>query len=94
MTGRIYYTPEALQQLHDLDEWITEKVSADAARRLVLGIMAHCDGILVFPCAGRGRDDVRARMRTTVYRGHSVWRLTSRRPGVPGRELSSRVPGA
>jgi len=34
MTGRIHYTPEAEQQLDDLDEWITKKASADIARRL------------------------------------------------------------
>jgi hypothetical protein len=32
MTGRIYYTPEAAQQLDDLDEWITAKrVGSDRA---------------------------------------------------------------
>jgi toxin ParE1/3/4 len=68
MTGRIHYTPEAEQQLHDLDEWITKVASADTARRFVKAVMDHIDGILVFPSAGRGRDDVRAGMRTTTYR--------------------------
>ena len=27
MTGRTNYTPEAEQQLHALDDWITEEVS-------------------------------------------------------------------
>ncbi len=64
MTGRINFTPEARQQLHHLDEWITEKASADTARRFVAAILDHIDGILVFPLAGRARDDVRAGMRT------------------------------
>lgn len=72
MTGRIHYTPEAEQQLNQLDEWITEKASADTARRFVLAIMAHCEGILTFPHAGRGRDDVRPGMRTTTYKKRTL----------------------
>jgi toxin ParE1/3/4 len=68
VTGRIRYTPEAEQQLHELDEWITRAASADTARRFVTAVMDHIDGILVFPFAGRGRDDVRPGMRTTIYR--------------------------
>lgn len=41
MTGRINFTPEARQQLHHLDEWITEKASADTARRFVAAILDH-----------------------------------------------------
>lgn len=44
MTGRINFTPEARQQLHHLDEWITEKASADTARRFVAAILAHIHG--------------------------------------------------
>jgi len=67
MTGRINFTPDARQQLHHLDEWITEKASADTARRFVAEILDHIDGILVFPLAGRVHDDVRAGMRTITF---------------------------
>lgn len=63
MTGRIHYTPEAERQLDDLDEWITKKASADTARRVIKAVMDQVDGILAFPFAGRGRDDVRPGMR-------------------------------
>jgi plasmid stabilization system protein ParE len=72
MTGRIHYTPEAEQQLNDLDEWITAKASADTAQRFVRAIIEHIDGILVFPLAGRGRDDVRPGMRTTTFRKRTL----------------------
>jgi plasmid stabilization system protein ParE len=72
MTGRIHYTPEAEQQLDDLDEWITEKASSDTARRFVRAIIEHLDGILVFPLAGQGRDDVRPGMRTTTFRRRTL----------------------
>jgi plasmid stabilization system protein ParE len=47
MTGRINYTPEAQQQLHALDDWITEKASPDVAQRFVSAILDFVDGILV-----------------------------------------------
>ncbi len=72
MTGRIYYTPEAVQQLDDLDEWITARGSAQTARDFVSALLDHIDGILMFPKAGRARDDVRPRMRTTVFRRRTL----------------------
>lgn len=36
MTGRINYTPEALQHLDHLDDWIAEKATADTARRFLV----------------------------------------------------------
>ena len=53
MTGRINYTPEAEQQLTELDDWITRAASAEIARRFVSAILDHIDGILVFPLAGK-----------------------------------------
>lgn len=72
VTGRVRYTPEATQQLDDLDEWITKNGSADVARSFVLAIMDHCESILTFPRAGRVRDDVRPGMRTTTYRKRTM----------------------
>jgi toxin ParE1/3/4 len=72
MTGKINFTPEARQQLHHLDEWITEKASAATARRFVSAILDHIDGILVFPLAGRARDDVRPGMRATAFRKRTL----------------------
>jgi len=72
MTGRIHYTPEARQQLHHIDEWITAKASAETARRFVSAILDHIDGILVFPLAGTARDDVRPSLRTTTFRKRTL----------------------
>ncbi len=68
MTGRINYTPEADKQLNELDDWITKAASAEIARRFVSAILDHIDGILVFPRAGRARDDVRPGMRTSTFK--------------------------
>jgi toxin ParE1/3/4 len=72
VTGRINYTPEAQQQLNQLDDWITQATSAEIARRFVSAILDHIDGILIFPLAGRPRDDVRAGMRTTTFRKRTL----------------------
>jgi len=72
MTGRIHYTPEAEQQLTDLGEWITQKASADTAARFVRAIFDHIDTILMFPLAGRGRDDVRPGIRTTTFKKRTL----------------------
>ncbi len=68
MTGRINYTPEAQQQLNELDAWITKSASAEIARHFVSMILDHIDSILVFPLAGQARDDVRPGMRTSTFK--------------------------
>ena len=72
MTGRINYTSEAQQQLNALDDWITEKASPDVAQRFVSAILDCVDGVLVFPRAGRARDDVRPGMRTTTFKKRTL----------------------
>ncbi len=72
MTGRINYTPEAEQQLNELDDWVTRTASGEIARRCVSAILDHIDGILVFPLAGRARDDVRPGMRTSTYQRRTL----------------------
>ena len=72
MTGRITYTPEPQQQLNELDDWITKSASAEIARRFVSAILDHIDGILVFPLAGRARDDVRPGMRTSTFKKRTL----------------------
>src|SRR5688572_11675467 len=72
MTGRINLTPEAERQLNEIDDWIAKTATADIARRFVSAILEHIDGILLFPLAGRSRDDVRPGMRTTTYRKRTL----------------------
>lgn len=67
MTGRIHYTPEAERQLNEIDDWIATNATADLARRFVSAILEHIDGVLLFPLAGKNRDDVRPGVRTTTY---------------------------
>ena len=66
MTGRINYTPEAEQQLNELDDWITGAASGEISRRVVSAILDHIDSLLAFPLAGKARDDVRPGLRTST----------------------------
>lgn len=72
MTGRINFTPEAEQQLNELDDWIAAAASADIARSFVSAVLEHIDGILLFPLAGRAHDDVRPGMRSTTFRKRTL----------------------
>lgn len=72
LTGRINLTPEAERQLNEIDDWIAKNATADTARRFVSAILEHSEGILVFPLAGRARDDVRPGMRTTTYKKRTL----------------------
>jgi len=43
MTGRIHYTPEAEQQLNEIDDWIAANATADIARRFISAILERID---------------------------------------------------
>lgn len=72
MTGRVVYTPEAEQQLDHLDDWISDKASPETAHEFVRAVMDHCEGILLFPLAGRDRGDIRPGMRTTTFKKRTL----------------------
>lgn len=84
MTGRVYLTPEAERQLHQIDDWIAEHATADLARDFVSAILGHIEGIVAFPFAGRARDDIRPGMRTTTFRKRTlvVYEIAQSSPGL------------
>jgi plasmid stabilization system protein ParE len=91
MTGRTNCTPQAEQQLDEVDDWITKAASAEIAQQFVSASLDHSYGILVFPLAGRACDEVRPRMRGPGRSGGGLmtrscvpnaWREDQRRPSV------------
>lgn len=72
MTGRIQYAPEAERHLNEIDDWIAMNATADIARRFISAILEHIDGILLFPFAGKSRDDIRPGIRTTTFRKRTL----------------------
>jgi plasmid stabilization system protein ParE len=72
MTGRVNFTPEAERHLNEIDDWIAAAASPDVARDFVTAVLRHVDHILLYPHAGRPRDDVRPGMRTTTFAKRTV----------------------
>ena len=64
--------PRSKQQLNALDDWITNAASAEISQRFISAIFDHIDGFLVFPLAGRARDDVRPGLRTSTFRKRTL----------------------
>jgi plasmid stabilization system protein ParE len=91
MTGRTKRTPQAEQQLDEVDDRITRAASAEIGQQFVSAILDHSDGIMVFPLAGRRCDEGRSRMRGPGRSGGrpmtrscvaNAWRAEHRRPPV------------
>ena len=66
---RVVLSPRAFRQLGDIEEWIEEEAGVAVARRYRQAIVDHCLGLKAFPNRGRSRDDLRAGLRTIVFRG-------------------------
>lgn len=66
---KVVLRPRALRQLAEIERWIETEASADVAHRYGDAIVAYCRKLDTFPDRGRPRDDLRAGMRTVVYRG-------------------------
>jgi len=59
--------PEAADQLQSLYRYVAEASSPQVAADYVEAIVAHCEGLAVFPYRGTMRDDLRPGLRTTLY---------------------------
>lgn len=65
MTGyRVVFRREALRQLEDLYDYISEAGSPENAARYSDAILTYCQGPIDFPYRGRARDDIRPGLRT------------------------------
>jgi toxin ParE1/3/4 len=69
----VAFSPEALEQLAEIVDYIAGKAAPDIADRYASAIISHCEGLQNFP-HGRGtrRDDIRPGLRTTNYKGRTV----------------------
>lgn len=72
MTHRVVFSPEALQQLTDLLDYIGHRASPSIAMGYIQGIVSYCESLSTFPHRGNQRDDVRAGLRTTHYKKRAV----------------------
>ena len=72
MTYTVRFAPEAAHQLEALYRYIASSASPTVAADYVDAIVAHCEGLAVFPHRGTLRDDIRPGLRTSSYRKRAV----------------------
>lgn len=64
MSHTVRFAPEAFEQLEALYRYIASAASQDIAAGYVDAIVAHCEGLAVFPLRGTARYDIRPGLRT------------------------------
>lgn len=68
MTHTVHFTPEAQQQLDELETHIAGAGSPSVAARYVDSIVDYCENLRTFPHRGTRRDDLRSGLRTLGFR--------------------------
>lgn len=66
---KVVLSPRAFRQLGDIEQWIEGEAGVAVARRYRQAIVHHCLALKAFPNRGGSRDDLRAGLRTIVFRG-------------------------
>ena len=72
MSHRVVFTPEALDQLAALYQYITVAASPAIALRYTDAIVSYCESLSSFPHCGTVRDDLRKGLRVTHYKKRAV----------------------
>lgn len=72
----VVFRHEALKQLEELYDYISDAGSPENAFRYTNGIVAYCEGLSRFPYRGAARDDIRPGLRTIGYRKRIVIAFT------------------
>jgi len=65
---RVVLTPDAQDQLNQIEEFIAREASPAIAARYVEAILGRCESLAVFPRRGTPRDDLRPGIRTLSFR--------------------------
>ncbi|MEI6460100.1 MAG: type II toxin-antitoxin system RelE/ParE family toxin [Pseudomonadota bacterium] len=71
-TYTVVFAPEAEEQLAALYRYIADHASPDVALHYTNAIVAHCEGLNHVPLRGRRREDIRAGLRITHYKGRAI----------------------
>ncbi|MBB1517217.1 type II toxin-antitoxin system RelE/ParE family toxin [Tessaracoccus sp. MC1679] len=72
MTYTVRFAQEAADQLEALYRYLASSASPMVAADYVDAIVAHCEGLAVFPHRGTMRDDIRPGLRTSSYKKRAV----------------------
>ena len=68
----VVFAPEADDQLQELYLYIATRASPATAERYTSSIVSYCEGLGTFTHRGVSRDDIRAGLRLTNYKGRTV----------------------
>ena len=72
MSYRVEFTPEALDQMAALYQYISVAASPAIALRYTDAIVSYCESLSIFPHRGTVRDDLRMGLRVTHYKKRAV----------------------
>lgn len=72
MQYSVVFSPEALEQLESLYEYIADAASPEIAYRYTSAIVTYCEGLHTFPLRGSRRDNIRPGLRITNYKKRAV----------------------
>lgn len=72
MAYKVFFTPEASDQLVELYQYIAEHGSPVIAETYTSAIVEYCEGFRTFPHRGTQRDDILQGLRITNYRKSAV----------------------
>ena len=72
MSYRIIFSPEAMDQLIALYNYIADTASPDIAKQYTDAIISYCEGLYTFPIRGTTRDDIRPGLRITNYKKRMI----------------------
>jgi len=72
MNYHVIFSPEAIEQLAALYNYIADVAEPDIATRYVEAIVGYCESLCTFPMRGTMRDDVRPSLRITNYKKRTV----------------------
>lgn len=67
-----FSSPEVLEQLAELYQYVAEAASPDVAAQYTEAIVGYCESLCTFPLRGTQRDDVRPGLRITNYKKRAV----------------------
>ena len=72
MSLNVRFSPEAIEQLDEIEAFIAAAGSPDTAARYVDAIVEHCAVLGRFPMVGVVREDLHPGLRVTHYKGRAV----------------------
>lgn len=83
---RVVFSPEARDQLADLELTIAAAGMPQTAERYVDAIITFCEQLERFPARGVPRDDLLAGLRVTHYKGRAIiaYRIAGDRVAILG----------